>query len=109
MLLFYAKPRIRSTVHRRVMDQEVIGMTESGTHQMEIIARIVQTPNRRESATDRTSLKAPIYRKYVKRREKTETTECRETSIQVYALKSNVYQPTDRYRLFSRLCQVTEG
>lgn len=65
------------------MDQAVIDMKEYAIHQMEIIARIVQIPNHPESATDRISLKAPIYRKYVKRREKIETTECRETSIQV--------------------------
>lgn len=65
------------------MGQPVTDMKELEIHQMETIDLIVLTHNHLESGNDRTSQKAPIYRKFVKRREKTETTRCQETSIQV--------------------------
>lgn len=65
------------------MDPVVIGMKGSEIHQMETIDQIVLTHNHLESVIDPTNRKAPIYRKFVKRREKTETIRCHETSIQV--------------------------
>ena len=54
---------------------------ELGIHQMVIIGQTVLTHNHPETAIDLISRRAPTYRKYVKRREKIETT--KETSIQV--------------------------
>lgn len=65
------------------MDQVVTDMKGLEIHQMVTIDLIVQTPSHLESVIDHTNRKAPIYRKFVKRREKTETTRCQETSIQV--------------------------
>lgn len=65
------------------MGQVVTGMKELEIHQMETIDLIVLIHNHLENVIDHTNPKAPIYRKFVKRREKTETTRCQETSIQV--------------------------
>lgn len=65
------------------MDQVVIDMKELEIHQMETIGLRVLTHSHLESVIDHTNRRAPIYRKFVKRREKTETTRYQETSIQV--------------------------
>lgn len=65
------------------MDQVVTDMKEFEIHLMETIGLIVLTHSHLESVIDPTNRKAPIYRKFVKRREKTETTKCQETSTQV--------------------------
>lgn len=65
------------------MRQAAIDMKESAIHQMETTGQIALTPSLQETETDRTNQKTPIYRKYVKRREKSETTKHQGTSIQV--------------------------
>lgn len=65
------------------MDQVVTDMKGLETHQMVTIVLIAQIHSHLESAIDHINRKAPIYRKFVKRREKIETTRCQETSIQV--------------------------
>lgn len=75
--------RVRSMVHRRVMDRAVTGTRGFEIHPMVTIVQIVQTPNHLGSVIDPISRKAPTYRKFVKRREKTETTRCQGRSIRV--------------------------
>jgi hypothetical protein len=65
------------------MDQVVKGMTEFGIPQMVIIGQTARILNLPETVIDLISQRAPTYRKYVKRREKTETIKCQETSIQI--------------------------
>lgn len=65
------------------MDRAVTGMRGLEIPQMEIIGLTVLTHNHPETGIDHTNRKAPIYRKFVKRREKIETTRRQETSIQV--------------------------
>lgn len=65
------------------MRPAVIGMRGFATHLMETIGQTVQIHSHPGTERDRTNRKAPIYRKYVKRREKLETTKHRGTSIQV--------------------------
>lgn len=69
------------------MDQVVTDMKGFEIPQMETIDLIVQIHSHLESVIDHINRKAPIYRKFVKRREKTETTKCQETSIQVNLLQ----------------------
>lgn len=65
------------------MRPAVIGMKGFEIHLMETTDRTVQIHSHPGTETDRISRKAPIYRKYVKRREKLETIKHRGTSIQV--------------------------
>lgn len=75
--------RIRNTVNLRTTHRAVRGMKSFEIHQMAIIDQIAQTPSLQEIVTDHISLRTPIYRKYVKRREKIETTKCHVISTQV--------------------------
>lgn len=79
----FLKCRARSTVPRRVMDQAVKDMRDLGIHQMELIGQTVQIPNHREIEIDRINQKAPICKKFVRRREKIETTSHQGINIQV--------------------------
>lgn len=90
LLMIIILNRIPSIVHRRTMGQAENVTKESEIHQMGTTARIVPTHNLHAIGIDRTSLRAPIYRKYVKRREKIETTKYRETSIQVYLVNCQI-------------------
>lgn len=69
------------------MDQVMTDMKGFEIPQMETIDLIVQSHSHLESVIDHINRKAPIYRKFVKRREKIETTKCQETSIQVNLLQ----------------------
>lgn len=60
--------------HPRVMGQAQIGMIGFATHPMGTIVRTVRIHNLPERGIVLTSLKAHICRKYMKRREKIETT-----------------------------------
>lgn len=61
------------------------GMSGYGTRPTGTTGRTARTRSRRETGRDDTNPRAPIYRKYVKRREKTETTRCPGTSTQASA------------------------
>ncbi|KAJ8966596.1 hypothetical protein NQ317_015427 [Molorchus minor] len=93
---------VQSMVHRRVMDQVVIGTKElsdspNGNYRSD-------SPDSQSlgNVIDLTSRKAPIYRKSVKRREKTETTKCQETNIRVHLHSSQKRSATVRRMRISR-------
>lgn len=70
------------------MPQAVIDMRVGfGIHQMAPIGQIVQIHNHQGTGIEPISRRAPIYRKYAKRREKLETTKHRGTSIQVHTIR----------------------
>lgn len=58
-------------------------MREYVIHRMAIIGQTVLIHNHQETGRDRINRRAPIYRKYVRRREKIETIKSQEISIQV--------------------------
>lgn len=60
-------------------------MNEYEIHLMAIIGQIVQIRSHQETESEHTNRKAPTYRKYVKRREKIETTRCLERNMLVNA------------------------
>lgn len=82
--------RIPSTARRRATVRVVTAMNASVTPQMAPTAQIVPTHSHLVTViaivTAPISRRAPMYRKYEKRREKTETINCAETSIQVSTL-----------------------
>lgn len=65
------------------MHQVARDMNEYEIHQMETTALTVQIPSLPEKEIGPIRQKARTYRKFVKRREKIETTKCHGTSIQV--------------------------
>lgn len=86
--------RIPNTVHQRVMRRAATGMSESATRRMATTGQTVPIPSRPGTAGTghRTNRRAPTFRKYVKRREKSETTRRPGTSIQVSVLVKNLLE-----------------
>lgn len=72
-------------------------MKEYGTHRMVTTGQTVRIPNHHETETGHIRLRTPTYRKFVKRREKIETTRCRGTNIQVII---EIYLNHLFYRMF---------
>lgn len=76
--------RAPNIVHQKVMGQVGKNMKEYVIHQMAITDQIVQSHSRQGIGRNRRiNQKTPIYRKYVRRREKIETIKSQEISIQV--------------------------
>lgn len=74
-------------------------MKESETRQMVTTVLTVPTLNLRETETGPIRIRAPIYRKYVKRREKIETTKCHEINTQVRSANTKINRSIPHFRV----------